>query len=525
MKSARALPRLLLPFVMTVLLATGCPNGSGTDDPGDPDNPNPPAGMPVAQWARTVTASPAPGATTFNDVAVDSAGNVYAVGYQTNGSYTYGPGVTATTGGLGNAFAVIVKYDSAGVAQWARTVTKTGDDFSESSVFNGVAISPSGSIFVVGRQNGTSKYTYSDFLSVTGKNEVNAVIIRYSSAGIAMSGKAVEVRDVTNTTPMSSSTFNDVTVDSAGVVYAVGHVSGTFFGDTVRTANFVPVTVSCPKSVNGNSVIVKYDAALSAQWARGVEVTGNNGSGFYGVSADATGNVYAAGYQDYSRIYKYGTSVSATSTSSYRNAVIVKYDANGNALFARTVSGGTAASYFYGVASDSSGHVFAAGYKIDGTVTYASGFSSSTTNIAAVLVGYDSSLQITSLNVPSGSSPSYFYGVAVDSLGNAYAAGYQGYYTLTYGSGVALTGPSPGRYATLLKYDSSGSVKWGQTVTAKDPSESSAGCQYNAVAVSGSGAIHAAGFQGSTTAFTYGPGVSAAGIVFMDPNVLLVKYE
>jgi hypothetical protein len=76
----------------------------------------------LAQWAQTVTAGP--GDSFFTSVsAVASDGSVYAAGYiQGNGTYNFG-NITAAGTSSGGINMVLVKYDSSGVAQWARTVT------------------------------------------------------------------------------------------------------------------------------------------------------------------------------------------------------------------------------------------------------------------------------------------------------------------------------------------------------------------------------------------------------------------
>jgi hypothetical protein len=90
--------------------------------------------------SAAAAATVAPLASEFNAVAKDAAGNTYAVGYQNGtGAFTYGGAVTAQ-GGYTGRNAVIVKYNSAGAAEWAQSVTGGGHE----SSFNGVAVSPDG---------------------------------------------------------------------------------------------------------------------------------------------------------------------------------------------------------------------------------------------------------------------------------------------------------------------------------------------------------------------------------------------
>jgi hypothetical protein len=73
------------------------------------------------QWARTVNADNPSASSSFYSVAVDAGGNVYAAGdIYHPGSYDFGGGVKIT---VRYQSGVLVKYDSSGTAQWARTVT------------------------------------------------------------------------------------------------------------------------------------------------------------------------------------------------------------------------------------------------------------------------------------------------------------------------------------------------------------------------------------------------------------------
>jgi hypothetical protein len=82
----------------------------------------------------------------------------------------------------------------------------------------------------------------------------------------------------------------------------------------------------------------------TAKWARTVSA-GSSDSVFYSAAVDGHGNVYAAGYQDGTGGYTYGAGVTAAGTAS-TNVVLVKYNAEGTAQWARTVSEGSSNSFF-----------------------------------------------------------------------------------------------------------------------------------------------------------------------------------
>ena len=117
-------------------------------------------------------------------------------------------------------------------------------------------------------------------------------------------------------------------------------------------------------SITDNPVIVKYDSAGNALWAKTI-TDGTSFSSFKGVAVDG-GDIYAVGYQMGTGNYNYGSGNIAGTSS--RNPVIVKYDSSGNAQWAKTITAGTSFSQFDGVAVVGS-NVYAVGYQF-GTGNY-----------------------------------------------------------------------------------------------------------------------------------------------------------
>jgi len=424
-----------------------------------------------ALWACTVSAESS-NESVFYATAVDSSGNVYAAGYQKGTSiYTYGTGIT-TQGTNSGENVVLVKYDSNGTAQWARTVNAGN----KSSAFRAVAVDSFGNVFAAGYQTGIGTYTYGMEVSaqatvadpsVTDSDRRNVVLVKYNSSGVAEWARTVE------SDSNYESIFNAVAVDSSGNVYAAGYQNYN------RKFTYGTRVSAQGASGNNNAVLVKYNSSGVAQWARTVDsiISHNSGayndsSAFAAIAVDSSNNIYAAGYQtgSYSYFYGTGSTVGAKGPDGYDNSrvVLVKYNTSGTAQWARTVSSGTQDSVFNAVAVDSSGYVYTAGYQ-------------------------------------TGNYP-YFYG-DVSARGTAYSSSYR------------LNN------VVLVKYDSSGTALWAQTVSAGNDYSS-----FNAVAVDSFGYVYAAGYQGGIT-YTYGTGVSAQGAfnngdsIRSGNNVVLVKYN
>jgi len=450
---------------------------------------------PVALWARSVSAGD--NASLFNAVAVDASGNVYAAGGQSTGTYTYGAGVSAQ--GIG---AVLVKYNSSGAAQWARSVENDYPS-NRGSRFTAVAVDASGNVYAAGCQYGIGTYTYGTGVSVQGTANFyiqdgfynyydNVVLVKYNANGEAQWARTVSAGS-------SDSRFYAVAVDALGNVYAAGSQKGT--GSYAYSAG-----VSAQGTDSGeNEVLVKYNSSGTALWAK----TASEGGGrFNAVAVDSSGNVYAAGRS------------------------LVKYNSSGTVLWAETAREGH--SSFNAVAVDSSGNVYAAGSQFGDYSSSSSSYGPgvSVQGSGVVLVKYNSSGTAQWARTSSGGLSTTgieFNAVAVDSSGNVYAAGIQQGGTYTYGPEVSAQGPYDfGSNVLLVKYNTSGTAQWARTVSAGDNAS-----RFNAVAVDSSGSVYAAGYQSGNSIFTYDPGVSAQGTFqylnevdsYISYNVVLVKYK
>jgi hypothetical protein len=461
------------------------------------------------QLARTLAAGS--NQSSFSSVSA-IAGSVYAAGsIAGTGTYDFGNGQTAT-GTFGGYNSALVKYDSAGVAQWARTVTAGSDQ----SSFESVAAAPDGSaVYAAGYVTGTGTYNFGNNVTATGAfrgtfDSNNLVLVKYDSAGTAQWAKTV------TGTGINYSVFNSVAVALDGSVYAAGYIgAGTYsFGNSVTATGM---------NTGFNIILVKYDSSGNALWAKTV-TAGNNYSYFYSVAAAPDGSVYAAGFIAGSGLYGFGNSITAQGASSLsNNVVLVKYDSSGNAQWARTVTAGSDESIFYSVAAASDGSVYAAG-SVTGTGTYNFGNSKAVngeiTGDNLVLVKYDSSGTAQwAQTVTRGGGLSRFYGVSAAPDGSVYASGYiSGTGTYSFGNGVIAAGTSSSSLV-LVKYDSTGPAQWAQTVVGGNNDSI-----FYGVSVAADNTVYGAGSISGTGTYNFGNSVTAAGTAPGD-NTVLVKYN
>ncbi len=391
--------------------------------------------------------------------------------------------------------------------QWAKTASGDYDSF-----FKGATIDGSNNIFAAGTIDLNTPYTFGPGITVSGDGaSYNAVLVKYN-----LSGTPQWARVPSSANGMGSD-FPGVAADSSGSIYAVGfQESGVFtYGAGVSATG--PGSSSYP-------VIVKYSGAGTALWARTIS-TGASGA-FKAVAIDSSGNIYAAGNQAANSSHTYGIGVvSIPPSAGSSHAVLVKYDSNGTAQWARTITSATNQSSFENLAVDNSGNIYAVGYQNgNAAVSYATGINATgpATGSNAVLVKYDLAGNAQwARSANSGASTSAFSSIAKDNAGNIYVTGNQnGNSAFAYGNGVTATGPAAGAAnAVLLKYAPDGTPQWAKTVVTATMSQ-----VFRTIAVLSSGDIYVAGYQAANAAYTYGTGVTAQSTTPYD-NALIVKYN
>jgi hypothetical protein len=448
-------------------------------------------------------------------VATDSSGNVYAAG-NTTGTDTYGFGnsVTATgTAASGQSNTLLVKYNSSGIAQWAQTLTAG----TAGAAFSGIAIDNAGNVYAAGVTYGIGTFGFGNAVTATGTDTSgsgNTLVVKYNSNGAAQWAQTL-------TAGTAGATFRRVTTDNAGNIYAVGTFLGT------GTFGFGNSVIATGVSSSSNTLVVKYNSAGAAQWAQ--TLTAGTGGQFYGVATDSSGNIYAVGLLGGSGTTGFGNSVTATGISGINNTLVVKYNSSGVAQWAQTLTAGTALAQFDGVALDSSGNVYAAGFT-NGTGTF--GFGNSVTaagtdasnNGNTIVVKYNSSgVAQWAKTLTAGTAGAWFNSITTDSAGNLYAVGGVDSGTYNFGNSVTATGTdtSGNGNSIVVKYNSGGAAQWAKTLTA-----GTAGATFSGVTIDGANNVYAVGVAVGTGTYGFGNSVTATGTDTSGTgNTLLVKYH
>jgi hypothetical protein len=273
-------------------------------------------------------------------------------------------------------------------------------------------------------------------------------------------------------------------------------------------------------------------------------ISSSNVSQFNAIARDdRDGSIYVVGSQYGTTSVTYGNNIGnnvgtytvAGFVPSQANAVIVKYNSDGEAQWAKisTSSSTTNLAYaqFSSVAVSPDGqYVYAAGMQQgQNTITHTYGgvpLKGSGKDSNSVIVKYDSTGSVGWANSVVTDTPqqgfSAFNSVAVDLSGNVYAAGYQADSAgVDYGDNITASGAATSANSVIVKYDSSFTTKWAKPVTAGSDTSG-----FRGIALDGLGGIYAVGYQRGTGEFKYSGAISATATVgSVDYNAVIVKYD
>ncbi len=236
-------------------------------------------------------------------------------------------------------------------------------------------------------------------------------------------------------------------VDQSGNVYVTGH----FNTNTIVFGAFTFTNAN----TNGSEdiFIVKYDALGNVLWAK--SSGGTNLDTGIGINTDASGNVYVTGYFQSTSISFSTTTLTNTAFST--NIFVVKYDASGNLVWAKTTSGGNAVRG-RSISSDASGNVYVTGEFGTSTLTVGTSTLTSSGILDILVIKYDVAGNVLWAKGAGGSQNDYGNGISVDGTGNVFVTGYFISNSITCGTNTLTNSGANDLF--LIQYDASGNVQW-----------------------------------------------------------------
>lgn len=401
------------------------------------------------QWAKSATA--AVQSSDFNNVGLDQDGNIYVTGFLTqDDEFSFGNGVTVSGNAGATANALIIKYNSSGLAQWAKSTTVAPSG----SSFLGSWVDPSNNVYTAGYIKGNAQYNFGNSVTVTGNlalNE-NALIVKYNSSGVPQWAKST-------TTAPNKSTFETVKGDLSGNIYVAGFIKGS------GTYNFADSVTVSGNNTGNNAAIFKYSSDGSTQWAKST-TTAPGASDINSIAVDTVGNSIAVGYIAGNGTFNFGNSVTVAGNSTGQNALVLKYDSSGNAQWAKSVESAPAGEFteFNDVVYSSTCGIYAVGYNgALGQYDFGNGVSVTSPNEFSnnlIIVEYDTDglpLWAKTTSAAPDFTTSFYQDVTADGSENIYVAGgieTTDAYTFGTDPVVTVNGGDAGLNAVLVKYSS-----------------------------------------------------------------------
>jgi hypothetical protein len=369
---------------------------------------------------------------------VDIAGNIYVAGFFdtptiTFGSFTF---VNADTiSGTRDVF--VVKYNAAGAVLWARSFGGNASD----EAF-GIDTDANGYVVVTGRFTSPSMTIGATTLLNT--NMASLFVAKISALGNvvwATSGDAGSACEAWS-----------ISIDGSSNIYISGDFVDTlmtFAGDTLWNADVTGW-------YNNDIFIAKLSPSGSHLWARGAGGDGVDCS--FGVAADKNGMAYITGYYQGPIAY---FDTDTVNTPYPTGMYIAKYSPSGNILWVGDYHGNDF-NVGWGIATDTSGNVYASGWFTGDSLTFGTTLLSP---MGAFLVKCDSSGNV----LWAKSKGFIFNGVTVDENNNPVVTGYFTDSVLYFGNDTLYHQGNGDVF--VGKYSSSGNELWAKTSGGTEPEE------------------------------------------------------
>lgn len=368
-------------------------------------------------------------------ITTDSSGNVYVTGCFASASITFGT-TTLINDSVGYADMYVVKYNSFGNVLWAKSTGGINSDYA-----TGISTDASGNVYVTGYFASASITFGSTTLTNAGvydiyvvKYDINGNVLWATSAGGSIEDYGL-----------------GISTDAFGNVY----VTGSFYSPTITFGPYALTNVGY-----ADVCVVKYDASGNVLWAKNV-----GGSGYdsgQSITTDASGNLYVTGNFG-SPTITFDSTVLTNANAGHTDMYVVKYDASGNTLWARS-SGGTYSDYGTGINTDASGNVYVTGGFQSSSITFGSNTLTNGGICNMYVVKYDASSNVLwAKSVSNSTNTDIGNSICIDASGNVYVTGLFQSSSITFGS-ITLTNANSGwEDMYVLKYTTDGGELWARS--------------------------------------------------------------
>ena len=340
-------------------------------------------------------------------VAVDSTGNAYIAGWTNSANFPVANAFQSSLAGNDDAF--VTKLNSSGNQLiYSSYFGGSGPDYAY-----GIAVDSSGSVYFTGNTWSTDFPIANAFQSSLAGND-DAFVTKLNPSGNALA----------YSTYLGGSNRDSgvrIAVDSSGNVYFTGDTSSTNF----------PIANAFQRSLGGNedAFVAKLNPAGSAlEYSTYLGGYGNEGVG--GIAVDPSGSAYISGATtsvDFPVVNAFQSLPNVLNLlNGIYTAFVTKLNPSGNTLMYSTYLGGSGGDGARGIAVDSDGNAYVAGWTNSPDFPLVNALQSAFGGggdafVTKLNASGNALLYSTSLG---GSKNDVGTGIALDSSGNAYVGGY-----------------------------------------------------------------------------------------------------
>ncbi len=425
-------------------------------------------------------------------IHVDGAGNVLSTGVFT-GTADFNPGVgveTLVSNGVYDIY--IQKVDANGSLLWAKALGGSVDPDRGYSIVTDA----SNNVYVCGFYSGTVDFNPGvGVFNMTANGSTDPFVLKLNASGIFVWAKSF------------GNVYQDqaysISVDLSDNIYISGFYRSTV--DFDPGASVFDMTATMDNSYD--AFLLKLSSDGNFIWAKSFGGTGADLG--YTTTIDSNGDVVLLGYFNGFGDFDPGSGVSTLTTNGNYDVFIVKMEANGDFLWAKSM-GGTSADYGRAISTDASGNIYSTGI-FNGTADFDP--SGPIVNLvsngsADVFVQkLDTNGNFIWAKSFGGSMPDNAQSINIDPLSGLYLTGY---YTGTvdFDPGVGinnLTSFNNGVDIFIEKLDTNGNFLWVKSMG----TNGSQGDLGRSITTDPAGNIYVTGNYGDTVDFDPNAGVSS----------------
>lgn len=370
-------------------------------------------------------------------VVCDNNGHVVVAGTYSCPQITFGS-ITLNNNGGDDLF--VVKMDTGGNVLWAKSA---GGDYAEEGYT--VATDDAGNVYVSG-EFWSESVTFGSS-TITNSGSADIFLVKYDASGNVLWAKSPAGTDEDKS--------NAIAVDLAGNVY----ITGSYISNTLDFGG--GVTLSNSQSNAEDMFIAKYNADGNPVWAK--HATGSGNDKAFGIGTDADGNVLVSGH------FISGTLAFGSTTlfnSGGFDIFLVKYDANGNVLWAKNPSG-SGYDFNFSLELDANGNSYITGHFSSFQLIFGGATVTNGGGDDIYVAKYDANGNAMWAQKAGGNTYDYGYDVSVDGQGNVFLTGNFHSPTISFGN-ISLTNSTTYADFYVVKYNSSGDPQWAQHGTGSD---------------------------------------------------------